>query len=185
MFPARWLDHRVERLMPICGKSCRRRSRRLRRHMGPIIPRGCSALRACLLIGDVSVREVASRLATSPRTCAGAWRPARRTDELRDRARLETACHLLENSRPPSARSPTCSAMRTPAHCHGRSAAGPRWLRGSGGREGQVPVSRPAAAVLKWPARRAASPGQADAGGQFSIVLPRRAKRCQGQAKQS
>ena len=100
VFPARWLDHRVERADADLRRILQAQVSALEAEHGADYPsRVCSALRACLLIGDVSVREVAGRLATSPRTLRRRL-AARQTnfDELRDRARLETACHLLENS---------------------------------------------------------------------------------------
>ena len=70
---------------------------RLRHHINRYYSH--SALRACLLTGDVSVRQGASRLATSPRTLRRRLAAGQTSfDELRDQTRPETACHLLENS---------------------------------------------------------------------------------------
>ena len=100
VFKARWLDHPVERADAELRRIMQAQVLALEAEHGADYPsRVCSALRACLLTGDASVRQVASRLATSPRTLRRRLAASRTSfDELRDRTRLETACHLLENS---------------------------------------------------------------------------------------
>jgi AraC-like DNA-binding protein len=100
VFAERWLDHPVERADAELRRIMQAQVLALEAEHGADYPsRVCSALRACLLTGDVSVRQVASRLATSPRTLRRRLAAGHTSfDELRDQTRLETACHLLENS---------------------------------------------------------------------------------------
>ena len=100
VFGERWLDHPVERADAELRRIMQAQVLALEAEHGADYPsRVCSALRACLLTGDVSVRQVASRLATSPRTLRRRLAAGHTSfDELRDQTRLETACHLLENT---------------------------------------------------------------------------------------
>jgi AraC-like DNA-binding protein len=100
VFSAKWLDQPVERADPELRRILHDRVAELDAEHGADLPaRVCSVIRASLLTGDVSTRNVANRLAVSERTLRRRLTGEESSFEaLLDRTRFEVACHLLENS---------------------------------------------------------------------------------------
>lgn len=99
-FSAIWLDHRLERANPELRRLLLDRVAELDAESSTGFPvQVCSVIRASLLVGDASIRNVASRFYLSPRTLRRRLSAQDATFEaLLKKTRFDVACHLLENS---------------------------------------------------------------------------------------
>lgn len=126
LFAAHWLDHPIERADPDLRRILEDRVAELELRRPADFPAHVrSAIRACLLHGEVSAVLVARRLATSPRTLSRRLQACQTGfDRLLDQTRFETACHLLENS---DATLTQVAGMLGYAHSSALSRAFRRW----------------------------------------------------------
>lgn len=101
VFSAKWLDQRIERADPELQRILQERVAELDAQQGAdFVTRVGTLIRAGFLSGQVSLEQVASRLAMSSRTLKRRLQAEGTTHSmLLERSRMEMACHLLQNSR--------------------------------------------------------------------------------------
>jgi AraC-like DNA-binding protein len=101
IFAERWLQHRVERADPELQRILQDKVAELdAQQSADLVTRVCTLIRAGFFGGVVSQAQIAQRLALSPRTLKRRLQEQGTShSELLERTRMETACHLLQNSR--------------------------------------------------------------------------------------
>ena len=100
VFSARWLDQAVERADPGLRRLLLDKVAELEARADPgDVERIATLIRSCVLAGEPTLDEVASRLAISTATLKRRLRAAGTSfQELLDKTRFEMACHLLRGS---------------------------------------------------------------------------------------
>lgn len=100
IFSAGWLNHRLERPNAEFRRLLHERVAELdAEHSEDFSLQVCSVIRASLLTGDASIRQIASHLSLSPRTLRRRLSAQQTSFEtLLEKTRFELSCHLLENS---------------------------------------------------------------------------------------
>jgi AraC-like DNA-binding protein len=100
MFSAAWLDHRLERANAEFRRLRHERVAALdAEHGEDLALQVRSVIRASLLVGDASIRQIADRLSLSPRTLRRRLSAQQTSFEsLLEKTGFEVACHLLENT---------------------------------------------------------------------------------------